>query len=128
MRTPAEIKQIFTDLAMRDDRIRAVLLQGSRANIKVIPDAYQDFDIFLVVNQMEEFITDHRWTLVFGERIIWQLPDEMKTLNDHHVEKTGFHYLMLFKDHIRIDLTIYPKEKINSYFKPDSLSIVWLDK
>jgi aminoglycoside 6-adenylyltransferase len=128
MKGIAEIKQIFSDLALRDDRIRAVLLQGSRANRNIIPDAYQDYDIFLVVNQMEDFITDHRWTSVFGERIIWQLPDEMKTLDEHPVEKIGFHYLILFKDQTRIDLTLYPKEKIDIDFKPDSLSVVWLDK
>jgi len=135
MRTLAEIKQIFTDLAMRDDRIRAILLQGSRANRNIIPDAYQDYDIFLVVNQMEELMSDHRWTSIFGERIIWQLPDEMKTVgdqmktvDDQQTEKDSFHYLMLFKDQSRIDLTLYPKEKINSDFKPDSLSIVWMDK
>jgi aminoglycoside 6-adenylyltransferase len=128
MRTLAEIKQIFTDLAIRDNRVRAILLQGSRANSKIIPDVYQDYDIFLVVNQMEEFLNDHRWTSIFGERIIWQLPDEMKSIEDQHIEKTSFHYLMLFKDQTRIDLTLYPKEKIANDFKPDSLSVVWIDK
>jgi aminoglycoside 6-adenylyltransferase len=128
MRTLAEIKQIFTDLAMRDNRMRAILLQGSRANSKIVPDAYQDYDIFLVVNQIDEFISNHRWTSVFGERIISQLPDEMKTVVDQHTEKDSFHYLMLFKDQTRIDLTLYPKEKINSNFKPDSLSVLWMDK
>jgi aminoglycoside 6-adenylyltransferase len=128
MKTLAEIKQIFIDLAMRDDRIRAILLQGSRANSKIVPDAYQDYDIFLVVNQMEEFISDHQWTSIFGERIIWQLPDEMKTVDDQKAEKDSFHYLMLFKDQTRIDLTLYPKEKINNDFKSDSLSVLWMDK
>lgn len=128
MRTIDEIKLLFTDFAIHDERIRAVLLQGSRANGNIIPDAYQDFDIFLVVNQMEDFIADHRWTSIFGERIIFQLPDEMDTINEYPVEKTGFHCLMLFKDQSRIDLTLYPREKIDNDFKPDSLSIVWLDK
>ncbi len=86
MRTIDEIKLLFTDFAMHDERIRAVLLQGSRANGNIIPDAYQDFDIFLVVNQMEDFIADHRWTSIFGERIIFQLPDEMDTINEYPVE------------------------------------------
>ncbi len=128
MKNAVEIKQIFIDLALKDDRIRAILLQGSRANSKIVPDAYQDYDIFLVVNQMEEFMNDHQWTSVFGERIIWQLPDEMKTVDDRHIEKDGFHYLMLFKDNNRIDLTLFPKEKINGDFKPDSLSVLWMDK
>jgi aminoglycoside 6-adenylyltransferase len=128
LRSFVEIKKIFTDLAKRDDRIRAILLQGSRANSKIIADAYQDYDIFLVVNQMEEFISDHRWISIFGERIIMQLPDEMKTMDNEMIDKDSFHYLMLFKDNIRIDLTLYPIEKITRDFKPDSLSVLWMDK
>jgi Streptomycin adenylyltransferase len=36
MRSPSEIKQVIMDLAQRDENIRAVFLQGSRANKNVI--------------------------------------------------------------------------------------------
>ena len=29
---------------------------------------------------------------------------------------------------IRIDLTLFPIEKMSSHFSPDSLTMVWLDK
>ena len=35
---------------------------------------------------------------------------------------------MLFEDKNRIDLTLFPKQKITSGFKPDSLTNLWLDK
>ena len=35
---------------------------------------------------------------------------------------------MLFEDNNRIDLTLFPKQKIKPGFKPDSLTILWLDK
>ena len=36
------------DIAKTDRRIRAVLLNGSRANQKISPDNLQDFDIHIV--------------------------------------------------------------------------------
>ena len=119
---------MLTDLARDDKRIRAVLLQGSRANKNITPDPLQDFDIVFVVDQMESFISDHRWTSVFGEKLISQLPDEMEIGNDESRKSVSFHYLMLLKDGIRIDLSLFPKEKMSSHFSPDSLTIVWLDK
>jgi aminoglycoside 6-adenylyltransferase len=128
MRSSKEIKQIFIELAREDKRIRAILLQGSRANKNINPDPHQDFDIVLIVTQMEQYIADHGWTSLFGERLIWQLPDEMEIGNNLIIEKSSFHYLMLFKDGTRIDLTLFPMEKLKSHFKPDSLTILWLDK
>ena len=128
MRTPDEIKKIILDKAKTDSRIRAVLLNGSRANQKLSPDGLQDFDIVYIVHQMDSFIADHEWTSVFGEKLIWQTPDEM-VLNDGAEKKShSFHYLMLFKDGNRIDLTLFPVEKIETDFIRDSLTVVWLDK
>jgi aminoglycoside 6-adenylyltransferase len=128
MRSEEEIKNIILDKAKADNRIRAVLLNGSRANPKIIPDPLQDFDIVFIVNQLESFTADHSWVSIFGDRLIWQLPDEM-TFNDDRWESTcHFHYLMLFKDQNRIDLTLVQKVKMEDQFKMDSLTIVWLDK
>ena len=43
-------------------------------------------------------------------------------------ETIGFHYLMLFKDGNRIDLTLFPIEYFKTHFVFDSLTNVWLDK
>jgi len=128
MRTPDEIKKIILDNAKTDGRIRAVLLNGSRANQKLSPDGLQDFDITYIVNQMASFISNHDWTSIFGEKLIWQLPDEMELFNGEEKTSDSFHYLMLFNDGNRIDLTLFPIEKIESDFMPDSLTVVWLDK
>ena len=128
MRTPDEIKKIILDKATADSRIRAVLLNGSRANQKISPDGLQDFDVLYIVEQMDSFITDHDWTSVFGEKLIWQLPDEMEFSNYGEKTSCSFHYLMLYKDGHRIDLTLFPREKIETDFTPDSLTVVWLDK
>jgi aminoglycoside 6-adenylyltransferase len=130
MRSEDEIKNLIIAKAKSDDRIRAVLLNGSRANGKILPDKYQDFDIVYIVNDVDIFIADHHWTDFFGDRIIWQLPGEMTfgDQNDKEEERIGFNYLMLFKDGNRIDLSLFPKDKIETKFSADSLTIVWLDK
>lgn len=128
MRTSNEIEELIIAFAHSDERVRAVLLNGSRANPNVKPDKYQDFDIVFIVTEIASFILNHNWTDVFGKKKIWQLPCEM-VIGDSGNEQTGeFSYLMLFEDGNRIDLTLFPKDKLASHFHADSLTVVWLDK
>ena len=53
MRTSDEIQKLITDIAISDDRIRAVILNGSRANANVVPDKYQDFDLVFIATEIE---------------------------------------------------------------------------
>jgi aminoglycoside 6-adenylyltransferase len=124
MRNEQELMALIVDVANRDDRIRAVLLNGSRANPTISKDIFQDYDIVYVVRNMSEFLANHNWIDVFGERLILQLPEEMTfgEKDDH-----AFHYLMLFKDGNRIDLTLFPVDKLEVY-EPDSLTVLLLDK
>lgn len=125
MRNESENKALLLDIAQNDARIRAMLLNGSRANSRIAKDDYQDFDIVFIVNALESFTNNHKWITIFGETIIKQLPDEMvigKTSND------SFSYLMLFTHGNRIDLTLYPVSKVIPNHWPDSLTVCWLDK
>jgi aminoglycoside 6-adenylyltransferase len=125
MRSEEEIIAQIVDIAARDDKVRAVLITGSRANTQSPKDLLQDFDVIYIVQQIETFIKDKRWIDVFGERFILQLPDEMSVgKKDDH----SFHYLMLFKDHTRIDLTLFPLEKLSTEFKTEIFTNVLLDK
>jgi aminoglycoside 6-adenylyltransferase len=128
MRSSEEIKRLIIDVAKNDDRVRAVLLNGSRANGKIPPDKYQDFDIVYIVNDIESLISDKTWTNVFGEKLIWQLPDQMDVGKKGPEKGATFALLMLFTDGNRIDLTLLPTNKIKANYKGDSLTIVWLDK
>ncbi len=114
--------------ANSDDRIRGVLLNGSRANPNITPDQYQDFDIIFIVNDLKSFTENHSWTNRFGEKLICQLPNEMFFDEDEKRKEIAFTYLMLFTDGNRIDLKLFPTEKFNTDFEPDSLTLVWLDK
>lgn len=127
MRSEQEILSLIKSIATNDPRIRAVLVNGSRANDKIIPDEYQDFDIVFLVNDLASFDADPDWIDVFGERIIMQMPDNMEIVDEPPVETSGqITYLMLFKDTNRIDLKL--KELTDQEFPTDSLAKILLDK
>lgn len=128
MRSEIEIKNLLLDFARNDKRIRAVLLNGSRANPKVAPDIFQDFDVTFIVDDLQSFIAEPLWIDAFGEKIISQLPDEMELRYQDEGRRLSYGYLMLFKDKNRIDLTLFPLQQLKSGFHPDSLTAVWLDK
>ena len=52
MRTETEIKDLILDFARQNNRVRAVLLNGSRANPKAKPDKLRDFDIVFIVDDL----------------------------------------------------------------------------
>ena len=58
MRSEEEMITLILDVAKADKRIRAVLLNGSRANPNIKKDKFQDFDIVYVVNEMSAFLND----------------------------------------------------------------------
>lgn len=123
-----ETQNKIITLAETDDRIRAVLLNGSRANANVNPDKYQDFDIVFLVKEFNSFLSDRNWIDALGKPILQQLPDEMELGKNPYEENVSFGFLMIFEDGSRIDLTLFPHEKFETHFKIDSLTIVWLDK
>lgn len=128
MRSESEIKNLIINKAVSDQRIRAVLLNGSRVNSNVLADPFQDFDIVYVVTDLHSFICDHSWTNFFGEKIIEQLPSAMDLYKEAaEIQPESFSYLMLFTDGNRIDLTLYPFQNMATY-RPESLTIVLLDK
>jgi aminoglycoside 6-adenylyltransferase len=125
MRSEEEILALVLQVAEANENTRAVLLTGSRANLNARKDKLQDFDIIYIVTQLETFIHDHSWIDVFGERIIMQLPDEMEIGGK---DRYAYHYLMLFTDGNRIDLTLYPLNKLAYLHKEESLVKVLMDK
>lgn len=125
MRSPAEIKAEILNFASNNENVRAVLLNGSRANPQIVPDNLQDFDVVFVVLQIAPFLADHTWIEVFGQTIITQLPDAMAFGEKSTI---SFAYLMQFKDGNRIDLTLLPVDHVANRPSQDSLTVVWLDK
>lgn len=57
MRTSEEMFRLILDVAREDDRIRAVVLSGSRADPEVPRDRYQDYDILIWYGRSPRFTT-----------------------------------------------------------------------
>ena len=126
MRTEQEIFRLILSLAERDENIRAVVLNGSRANPNIQKDLFQDFDIAFYVRDKQSMIRNRQWIDYFGERMILQLPDEMGSMP--FLEKDCYSYLMQFLDGTRIDLRICSLEILDESIAGDSLTVVLLDK
>lgn len=121
MRTEQEMLELIIDVAKADERIRAVLISGSRANPSVVKDKYQDYDVTYFVKDVKPFYNNIEWIEKhFGKPIIMQLPELMsQSPKDGH-----FCYLMIFKDGNRIDLSI----EATPYIDDGEPAIILLDK
>lgn len=129
MRTEQEMLDLILNTAKEDERIHAVIMNGSRANKNVSKDCFQDYDIVYLVTETASFINDKYWIKRFGEPIVFQFPDELDSLVgiETHFEQS-YGYLMQFNDGNRIDLTIQTYESVVKRMNEDTLTIVLLDK
>lgn len=125
MRSQAEMLALIVQTAQQDDRIRAVIMNGSRANPAAPVDPFQDYDIVYLVTDMAPFIHNLDWIQRFGQLMILQMPDAME--DPPPDSDSGFAYLMQFRDGNRIDLGICPLDHLESQLH-DSQSILLLDK
>ncbi len=125
MRSEQEMLELIVDTAKNDARIRAVIMTGSRTNPNAPRDPFQDFDIVYVVTDVVPFKYNYEWIKRFGELMIMQMPEDMQ--DPPPSNDGGFVYLMQFADGNRIDLGIYPLDKLSELEK-DSQSLLLLDK
>ena len=119
MRSEQEMLDLILDTAREDERIRAVVMNGSRANPNAPHDRFQDFDIVYFVSDVEPFKYNYEWIKRFGEIMIMQMPEDME---DPPPQRHGsFVYLMQFTDGNRIDLGIDPIRHIprNRFRQPE---------
>ena len=116
---------LIIDFAKNDKSIRAVLMNGSRVNLNVPKDIFQDYDIVNLVTDVEPFKNEKYIYSHFGETIKVQTPEDKiipPAIDDGH-----YNYNMQFIDGNRIDLSFYHINKIESLLK-DSLTEILLDK
>ncbi len=116
--------RLIISKAHTDERIRAVIMNGSRANPNAPKDLFQDYDIVYIVTDLGSILADRSWIEEFGERIMLQMPETMRD----PVGDGRFTYLMLFRDGNRIDLQLYPLDSLDKLLTYDSESILLLDK
>ena len=129
MRTEQEMFELILAVAKADERIRAVYMNGSRANPNVEKDKYQDYDIVYVVTETVSFLTDKTWVSIFGDIAMVQEPDSNDLGWGQNADYSrSYGWLMLFKDGIRVDLHIQIKEVMYEEYSTDSLTLPLLDK
>jgi aminoglycoside 6-adenylyltransferase len=126
MRSEKEMFDLFLDFAKNDERIKVVGMEGSRTNINIPKDDFQDYDITYIVTDVDSFTKNDDWLDIFGKRIIMQKPEDMDLFPAE--EDWFYSYLMIFEDDIKIDLKIVPVELLNIYLKRDKLIKIILDK
>lgn len=127
MRTESEMMDLITEVAINDDRIRAVYMNGSRADDNAPKDDIADYDIVYVVNETKPFYEDEEFIYRFGEVLYKQEPDKVdKSLGKDVNYDEHYTWLVIYTDGNRIDLTVEPAAKCNVY--NDSICKVILDK
>ncbi len=55
MRSEREMLDLILETATADDRVRVVIMNGSRANPNAPRDIFQDFDIVYLVTELAPF-------------------------------------------------------------------------
>jgi len=121
MRTKEQMLNLILEVAKSDERIRAVRLEGSRANPAVIPDKYQDYDISFYVENIQPFHNQPDYVIEkFGEPLIMQMPEAMRNPDGGG----HFNYMMIYPDGNRLDLTFQDK----NYLPNGEPTLTLLDK
>ncbi|NLK76052.1 MAG: aminoglycoside 6-adenylyltransferase [Clostridiales bacterium] len=121
MRTEQEIMELILAVAKADERIRAVLLVGSRANPAAPKDHYQDYDIIYFVEDITPFYNNPAWVEKhFGKPLIMQMPEAMRYAGGDG----NFNYMMIYPDGVRIDLSF----EFSKYIDDGEPAVVLLDK
>lgn len=126
MRTEKEIYETILDIARKDNRIKAIYMNGSRTNPNVPKDIFQDYDIVYVVDETESFIEDKKWINQFGDIMYMQYPDENPFYPSD--KENSYGWLMQFNDGNRIDLTVQTLEYAKEHIFDDKLCRVLWDK
>lgn len=122
MRSQLEMFTLIMDVAVCDAHVRAVVMNGSRADPEGHRDRYQDYDIVYIVDDIEPYEQNRAWLRVFGEELIFQFPDRELPSSG------GYGYLMQFTDGNRIDLQVQTMAAFLQDWQKGEPTLVLLDK
>lgn len=125
-RTEKEIFGLIQHFAEADDRIRVVLLNGSRANPDIPKDIFQDYDIACYVTDVKPYTNKVNVVPFFGETLVVEQPN-YGPWPPEDADGSYHNYNMQFLDGNRMDLSFFILEKLDENRK-DSLSKVLMDK
>ena len=119
---------LILDFARKNNLIKAVLLNGSRANPNAQKDKFMDYDVVYVVDNTQSFIENKDWIKDFGEILIMQEPDNPNLFVSEFSIEEKYTYLIQFKDGNRIDLTFAAIEFSKKICLKEPYTVTLLDK
>lgn len=123
MRTEQEMFDLIINTAKEDERVLAVMLNGSRADPHATKDIYQDFDIVYFVTDVSPYWDNRVWLEEkFGKIAVVQTPETMGLIPPDN--DGSFVFLTIFEDGNRIDLKITSHHYVND----GEPAVVLLDK
>ena len=128
MLTEKEMLDMILETADADARIRAVTMEGSRANPNAVHDEYSDFDITFFVTDVREFTRDKEWIHRLGDILIVQCPTDWYSHPYDYNSRDPFAFLIQFADGNRIDLTLRDVGLISGEAENKEPRIVLLNK
>lgn len=129
MRTEREMFDLILGEAKKDERIRAVYMNGSKTNKNAPKDIFQDYDIVYVVKETRPFYQDAGWIDRFGERLYMQMPEHMDSLMGLDCDcGRCFGWLIQFADGNRLDIHVVSEEYALDTIRDDRLCRILLDK
>ena len=121
MRTEQEMMDLILSVAGADERIRAVSMEGSRADPNAPKDKYMDYDVTFYVKDIEPFYNKPEWVIEnFGKCLIMQMPEAMR----YPCDDGYFNYMMIYPDAVRLDLNFV----FDVYEDDGEPSVTLLDK
>ena len=128
MRTEREMLDRILEISGADERIRAVTMEGSRANPNAVRDEYSDFDITFFAADVREFTRDKEWIHRLGDILIVQCPMDWYSHPYDYGSREPFAFLIQFADGNRIDLTLRDVSRIAEEEENREPRIVLLNK
>lgn len=117
-----QLMDIVKDIAAQSPYIYVVAMNGSRVNTNVGADAWQDYDVVYIVEDVSIFVKDRSWLDFFPKRLIMQVPTDMGS------DQPWPTFLMQFENGDRVDLMFVPVTDLATYLQSDSLVKIIMDK
>jgi len=97
MRSEKTVLQELLNWGQEQENIRAVVMTSSRANPDATLDIFTDYDIELIVTNLQDFRSNDQWISHFGDVLA----------NIKEMNATSCTQLVLYSDGVRIDFSIY---------------------
>lgn len=127
MRQEKEMMALIQQFIEEDERVRVAMLEGSRTNLHVTKDMYQDYDVSFFVTDLASYEKDDAWLSFFGQVLFLQKPERMTLYPADY--PTWMSYITYFDDGIKMDISLIPLHEINDYLKKsDGLMQLLSDK